>query len=68
MIDTLSRSMRGVDENTAKDMGIFVDNCERIGRHFGCIVIVVHHAGKNADNGAKGSIALPAAADVMWFV
>lgn len=68
VIDTLSRSMRGADENTAKDMGVFVDNCERIGREFNCVVIVVHHAGKEAERGARGSIALPAAADVMWYV
>jgi hypothetical protein len=68
VIDTLSRSMRGADENTARDMGVFVDNCERIGREFGCVVIVVHHAGKEAERGARGSIALPAAADVMWYV
>jgi hypothetical protein len=68
VIDTLSRAVRGADENTAKDMGIFVDNCERLGREFGCIVIVVHHAGKDAEKGARGSIALPAACDVMWYV
>jgi hypothetical protein len=68
VIDTLSRSMRGADENSAKDMGVFVDNCENIARAFGCIVIVIHHAGKDADKGARGSIALPAAADVMWFI
>lgn len=68
VIDTLSRSMRGADENTAADMGVFVDNCERVARAFNCVVIVVHHAGKDIDKGARGSIALPAAADVMWFV
>src|SRR5439155_4810247 len=68
VIDTLSRSMRGAEENSAKDMGVFVGNCERIAREFGCIVIVIHHAGKDAEKGARGSIALPAAADVMWYV
>lgn len=68
VIDTLSRSMRGADENTAKDMGVFVDNCERIARAFGCIVVVVHHAGKDLDRGARGSTVLPAASDCMWLV
>ncbi len=26
-IDTLARAMKGADENTAKDMSVFVDNC-----------------------------------------
>src|SRR5205085_1884007 len=49
VIDTASRSMRGADENSAKDMGVFVDNCENVARVLGCIVIVVHHAGKDAE-------------------
>lgn len=68
VIDTLTRSMRGADENTAKDMGVFVDNCARIGAAFDCIVIVVHHAGKDIERGSRGSVALPAAADAMWAV
>ncbi len=67
-IDTLARTMKGADENAAKDMTTFVDNCERIGAAFGCIVIGVHHAGKDVAKGSRGSNALDGAVDVMWSV
>ena len=67
-VDTLARTMRGADENAAKDMTTFVDNCERIGTALGCIVIGVHHAGKDVAKGSRGSNALDGAVDVMWSV
>jgi len=67
-IDTLARTMRGADESTAKDMTTFVDNCDRIGAAFGCIVVAVHHAGKDVSKGARGSNSLDGAVDVMWSV
>ncbi|WP_191970971.1 AAA family ATPase [Methylobacterium soli] len=67
-IDTLARTMKGADENAAKDMTTFVDNCERIGTAFGCIVLGVHHAGKDVAKGSRGSNALDGAVDVMWSV
>jgi hypothetical protein len=68
VIDTLARAMKGADENAAKDMSVFVDNCGILGDAFGCLVLGVHHAGKNTDRGARGSNALDAAVDVMWSV
>ncbi|GJE13386.1 AAA family ATPase [Methylobacterium longum] len=67
-IDTLARSMKGADENVAKDITAFVDNCERIGVALDCIVLGVHHAGKDVTRGARGSNALDGAVDVMWSV
>ena len=60
--------MSGGDENTARDMGVLVTNAEKLAARFGCIVILVHHAGKTADRGSRGSNSLDGAADVMWFV
>jgi len=68
VIDTLARAMKGADENAAKDMSVFVDNCGILGDAFGCLILGVHHAGKNTDRGARGSNALDAAVDVMWSV
>lgn len=62
-IDTLSRSMAGVDENSAKDMSLVIENCQKLARTTGCMVIVIAHAGKNDDQGVRGSSALRAAAD-----
>jgi hypothetical protein len=67
-VDTLARSMKGADENAAKDMTAFVDNCGQIGSAFGCIVVAVHHSGKDATKGARGSNALDGACDCMWGV
>jgi len=63
IIDTLARSMGDGDENTSKDMGVFVKNCDRIREATGAHVMIVHHSGKNASKGARGSSALRAAVD-----
>lgn len=68
VIDTLSRVMFGADENSAADMGRFVKNADLISKAFRCLVIAVHHTGKNAENGMRGSSALHGAADVEWEV
>lgn len=67
-IDTLARAMKGADENTAKDMTVFVDNCGVLEQAFGCLVLGVHHAGKDVTKGSRGSNALDGAVDVMWSV
>jgi hypothetical protein len=64
VLDTLARCMGGGDESTAKDMGRFITRCGAIERHFGCLVVVVHHAGKDPTRGGRGSNALNGAADV----
>lgn len=62
VLDTLARSMSG-DENTVKDAGAFIRGCDEIKEKFGCALIVVHHTGKDADRGARGSSAFRAATD-----
>lgn len=62
-IDTLSRSIPGVDENSAKDMSLVIENCQKLARATRCMVVVIAHAGKNDDQGVRGSSALRAAAD-----
>ena len=68
VLDTLARCMGEADENSARDMGRFVNRCAAIERHFGCVVVVVHHMGKDTNRGARGSNALNGAADVTMFV
>jgi AAA domain len=67
-LDTLARCMGEADENSARDMGRFVNRCAAIERHFGCVVIVVHHVGKDPNRGGRGSNALNGAADVTMMV
>ena len=61
--DTLARVMAGGNENTAEDMGKLVINCDRVRHATGAHVMVIHHSGKNAAAGARGSSALRAATD-----
>jgi hypothetical protein len=62
-VDTFSRATAGSDENAVKEMMIAVENCQTIMNETGTAVLLVHHVGKNSERGARGSSALPAAAD-----
>ncbi|WP_181700541.1 AAA family ATPase [Chthonobacter albigriseus] len=68
VIDTLARTIPGLDENSSREMGIFVANCDKLARALGCTVIAVHHSGKNVDSGMRGSSALHGAADAEWCI
>lgn len=63
IIDTLARAMPGGDENTSKDMGAVCSRAEMIGNALGATVLVVHHTGKDAEKGARGSTVLLGAID-----
>ena len=57
IVDTLARSMIGAEENSAKDMGLFLDGVEQITREWGAHVLLVHHTGKNGET-ERGTSAL----------
>lgn len=63
VIDTLARVMAGGDENTAVDMSKFVGHADRLRAAVGATVDIIHHTGKDASKGARGSSALRAATD-----
>lgn len=63
VIDTLARTMGGGDENTAKDMGQFIRSIDMLRKETGAHVMVIHHSGKDASKGARGSGSLRAAVD-----
>lgn len=62
VFDTLARCMSG-DENATEDMNAAVKGADGIRTAIGCTVIVVHHYGKDASRGARGSTVLKAAVD-----
>lgn len=64
IIDTLARCMVGGDENSAKDMGLFIAHADRLRKETGAAVLIIHHTGKSG-NGERGSSALRAACDTM---
>ncbi len=67
-LDTLARCMGDGDESQARDMSRFVRRCGEIERHYGCLILLVHHLGKDASRGARGSNALGGAVDVTLQV
>ncbi len=58
IVDTLARHAVGVEENSAREMGAWIAGVEALATEFGCTVLLVHHAGKSAQNGMRGSSAL----------
>jgi len=63
VVDTLSRAMSGGDENSSKDMTAFISAMDYISQELDCLVIVVHHNGKDQSKGARGHSSLLAAVD-----
>ncbi|MBM3558753.1 MAG: AAA family ATPase [Alphaproteobacteria bacterium] len=63
IIDTLARAIGAGDENLAADMGRFIVACDQIRETTGASVMIVHHKGKAANGGARGSSALLGAVD-----
>ena len=63
VIDTVNRCFGAGDENSTADMTKFVDAMAAIRDEFSATVLAVHHAGKDASQGARGSSVLRAAMD-----
>lgn len=69
VIDTLARNIGDGDENSAKDIGMFFNILDELIRlPYGCHISIVHHSGKDAAKGARGSSALRAAVDQEFEV
>jgi hypothetical protein len=58
VVDTVSRSIPGKDENSQETMSLFIDACADIQSHCGGAVIGVHHSGKDNERGMRGSSVL----------
>ncbi|MBD2819643.1 AAA family ATPase [Xenorhabdus sp. 42] len=68
ILDTLARCFGGADENDSKDMGAFVRGCDELKAKTGASILVVHHSGKDASKGARGSSAFRTALDVEYKI
>lgn len=64
VLDTFARCLIGGDENSARDVGLAIAQCDRIRTETGALVLLVHHARKDGAS-ERGSGALRGAADVM---
>jgi hypothetical protein len=67
VIDTLSQVLHGAEENGSGMMAL-IGNANALAQRFKCAVVIIHHSGKNVENGSRGHSSLPAAADVVWSV
>lgn len=67
VVDTLSRSMVGADENSAQDMTQAVAHADRLRTASDANVILVHHNTKSS-GAPRGSGALVGAADTVYSV
>jgi hypothetical protein len=61
--DTVSRALASGDENSSKDMGAFVRNCDLVRGETGAHLCALHHLGKDESRGARGHSLLKAAVD-----
>ena len=63
VIDTLSATTPGGNENSGEDMGRVLSHCKFLHNKTGALVLLVHHSGKDSTKGARGWSGLRAAAD-----
>jgi hypothetical protein len=68
IIDTLARSMPGLDENSAGEVGRVIAACDRLRDELRCCIMPVHHQGKDSEKGMRGSSALDGAVDTLLHV
>lgn len=68
VVDTVARNFGGGDENSTKDMSLFIEHVDRYVRiPFQCNVLLIHHSG-HVQGRARGSSALKAALDAEYMV
>jgi hypothetical protein len=68
VIDTYARATAGAEENSSKDAGIAVHNCQQLQEQTGACVLLLHHTGKNEALGMRGSSALPGGIDTEIYI
>ena len=70
VLDTLSRTLAGGDENSSQDVGAAVKNIERIREATNAAILAIHHVGASADakERMRGSTVLLGAVDSTALV
>lgn len=68
VIDTLSASIPGVDENSSKDMSSVLGRLQQLAARLSVCVLLVAHVGKDTERGVRGWSGLVANADVVLGV
>jgi hypothetical protein len=68
IVDTLARNFGPGDENSNRDMSVFVAVLDEIRSQYGCSVIIVHHSGHSDSGRGRGASALKGAVDAEFGV
>lgn len=58
IIDTMMQAMTGLEDSSSKDVSTFTYQMHQFAEACGSAVLFVHHTGKDASRGARGSSAL----------
>ncbi|KAF0233427.1 MAG: hypothetical protein FD177_1697 [Desulfovibrionaceae bacterium] len=66
VVDTLSRNFGDGDENSQRDMGLFVAKMDMLKAKWGCCVMTVHHTGWSDKSRVRGSSVLRGALDFEY--
>jgi hypothetical protein len=67
IVDTVARTMDG-DENSSRDMALFVQQLDQLKDKHSCAILLVHHTGHGAKDRARGSTVLKGALDAEYRV
>jgi hypothetical protein len=62
-LDTFAKAVAGAEENSTREMQPIMNALREIALEMGVCIIIIHHSGKNAGNGARGSSAIFADVD-----
>ncbi len=63
VLDTLARCALGLDENSQKDMGLFVEGVDRLKRETSACIFTIHHT--NRGGSERGSTSIRNSADTF---
>lgn len=63
VVDTVARNFGAGDENSASDMGKFIEHMDSLRRKYHCTVVLIHHTGHANPGRARGSSSFKAALD-----
>ncbi len=67
ILDTLSTSTYGMEENSSKDMNLAFDGLKTLADRWQCCVVIIHHTGKNGE-ASRGSSAMDGSLDAAFLV
>ncbi|MFZ5762269.1 MAG: AAA family ATPase [Thermodesulfobacteriota bacterium] len=63
VIDTLASQFGQGDENSTRDMNLFLANVTKIRKSLSCSALIIHHSGHNSKERGRGSSALDRGVD-----